>query len=331
MSIDIQYRWVDVETIDGTDQDDQGELFFVARTTAGEDEKAVRKFAKESINSTRDPNTGDIIPPSGTTSPVIPTNYSGILIPPDYDGLGVTQLRTQRTESDNAFHITAVYRSRADAATFRKLEAGECRWTMRTSQSGTAKMTHSRGLVQEIYAPPELKYETTPLETALGVKWGDHGAFEKQGIDVSVGTILVDVQAVVSSEHIDAGYILNCATWAVQRCTNANDWSIFPAGTLKILDFIARSRSVDPRATAPDDVPDYDVAFVMEYQPNLTAVQIGDLGTVDKKGHQHLDLTFGKKEINRMPASVPVRAAVHDIFPTVQFADDLKLVTLVNG
>lgn len=296
MAINLYKKHVDVALTDGISaSDDEVEVYYFAHTDDDEDDEDVQDYCIDPAN-----------------------------IPHDYRGLGIYKIRVERLEEDDRiWSITAFYASRSASWTLPKIAVGEWRWRIRAANLGSRKMTQSQALVSESVAAAAFAYTGTPIEKAMGIVGNTKGGYEIQGKDHPIGAVLIDVETVIDKDVITAGYLVTAAEWAAQNAINELPWEGFPAETLSIIGYDARPRSADT-----GQAPDWDVFYTFHFEPNLSGLTIGDLTpTIDKKGHDYLDVLFARVKVNGLTVAKPVRAAVHRQFPKIAYGAVLKLET----
>ncbi|MCA9136289.1 MAG: hypothetical protein KDB00_06010 [Planctomycetales bacterium] len=294
MTINLYKKHVDVALTDGiSSSDDEVEVFYFARTDAEEDDEAVQTHCIDPAN-----------------------------IPHDYRGLGIFKIRIERLEEDDSiWSVTAYYAARSASWTLPKLNTGEFRWRIRNANLGSRKMTQSQSLVSEITSNAAFAYTGTPIEKAVGIVGNSKGGYEIEGTDRPIGAVLIDVEAVIEAAAITSGYLVTAAQWAAQNAVNSVAWEGFAEETLSIIGYDAK-----PRSANTGDDPDWDVFYTFHFEPNLTGLTIGSIpGTVNKKGHDYLDVLFARTKVNNLTVAKPVRAAVHQQYPKIAYGTVLKL------
>ena len=287
MAISINRKWNDVAGVDGvSNTDDSLDVTYFLFADNDEDETDILAFVQSDSN-----------------------------IPHTYLGLAKRNVSFGRHE-DTADHwiATASYGSSSASWTLPKLDVDEVRWSIVGGQGQTIKRTYSESLVSETLptgsTAPAL--DTTDHELALGLVHRD-GDFEIEGIDVPVGGTQISVQTVWDHAGAITGTkLVTAAEYADLHAVNSATWNGFAAGTLQIESFSATYR-------AGTD-PDWDVNFTLNYSKNLTSIAVGNTITVSSKlGHEVLDVLYAKRQVAGLPLPVPIRAAVHKVFPEIDF------------
>lgn len=282
MAISLELRFEDVDATQSESQDDDGAtLRYVALTDAGESEADVRAYAIANI-------------------------------PTIYDGLGFTKVGVKR-KADAIFDITATYEPLNSPYTLPALEPDEVRYSIRSGSSGSMRRTYSDSLISETVATGMTEYEFsgTAVERVIGIKHTSDG-LEVEGVDVPTGQIELSLETVKDNTAISGGWLVTLAEYANAFAFNSATYKGFAAGTLQIVDYQASQRG--------GSNPDWDISISMIYSRNLTSINVGNGITVPSKlGHDYLDVLFARKVINGLPLSVPVRAAVHRLYPYIDF------------
>lgn len=281
MTITIKDKFLDVASSDGEAFENDGATFEkLIETTNNETEADVRTALK-----------------AGT-----PTTYLDLIR---------DRIDLQRTEVDGVWEASVSYVASTSVSALPKLAVGDVRWSITAGSGGTAKRTFSKSLVSEVASSTDYEFSGTAAELALGLK-NDKG-FSVEGIDVPVGSVQIQLQAVRSAADVTAGFLNTLSAAAVNKVVNSLAWNNFPAGTLQIVNTSANERA---GTGAP-----WDITATMDYQPNLTSISVGNGLTVTAKdGHDELDVLYVKKVVGQFTVSVPVRAAVHRLFDRVDFA-----------
>jgi hypothetical protein len=294
MTMSLQTAWDDVETTASLSESDQAATFrYMVFTDDGETEDDVRDYAM----------------------PRVPDVYAGLLF---------TKMDVKRKqEADDVWSITAYYESPASSFALPKLSAGETRWSIRNGGGSTVKRLYSLGLVSEHVSEDtgsNYKFEATKAERLVGISVGKDGkGFEVEGKDVSLGNIEISVETVVSNAEATGAYLTAASAAADANAINDNTWKVFAAETLRLIDFNASQRA--------GNNPDWDVAMTFVFSPSLTNIRVPNISKPipAKKGQQLLDVMFAEKKVGKFSLSVPVRAAVHDWYPKINFASVLKV------
>lgn len=290
MTISIEQKWKGEQMEDGISRgDDSAEVYYICHADDNETRAEILDAARDDTN-----------------------------IPQNFEGLQIRSVALQQLDDHDYWDIVATYGSASFPQTLPKLDPEEIRITIQSGNGGTAKRKFSRGLVSETFATgytaPALS--GTAAANAVGIVYRD-GDFEIDGVDVPIGGIAITLETTrTHAQMVTGGEALTITEYIDEHAVNSDTYQGYPAGTLMI-----ESGSLKPQS---GDEPDWDVVLNLLFSKNLTSIDVGNGITVpSKKGHQELDVLFVKKEIGSLPIPIPIRAAVHDMFPEISFTNDL--------
>lgn len=296
MAMQLKTRYLDISTIESISSDsDRASLDLFVQTDAGESESDVRNFARP-------------------------------LIPDSYDGLIFTEMAVSRI-SDELWDIHAEYSPNTSPRAIVVLNVDDVRWSVKSSSGQQFRTKFSRGLVAEQTKNDltALKLAGTPAQNSIGRVYYTKKGWRIEGREISMGTVLIDVETVKSAANVSGGYLITAAQAASDQSVNAASWKGFAAGTLKLLSYSASEQGSADVSLNP---PDWDVQFTMEFQANRSGlVFASNIAAVDVLGHQLLELEVhpGWDDTKKTNDDELQRVAVHDIWPTINFSSVLGI------
>lgn len=289
MAVTFEERWTGIKSRNSASaKRDVVQLSYIAKATEGEEEPAIRAAASTTL-------------------------------PDSYSGLGRDEVSITRLETDGRWDVTASYKHPSSSAGKKTLDVDEVRWSVRSGGGVSQRAVYSLGLISETPSAGNYVFSGTAMENVIGLKLGaDGNNIEVEGVDVQIGVVEIEVETTKSTTQINAGYLINGATYAANQVVNSDIWNGFAIGTMQLQSF-----SSVPRNEAS---PKYDIQMSFIFSPNLTNIAVGDLTVAAKTGHDLLDVLFTRTIIaGNLPMAVPVRAAVHRMNPWISFASSLGI------
>lgn len=290
MAVDLELQWDEVET--------------TAASAANENVATLRYFAYTD-NDEEEPDVRIAVLP---------------LVPDFYGNLLFVKLDIRRhQESNDVWECIAHFEHASSQFTLPELEVDDVRWSIRGGSGSTRQRQHSFKLITEVVHDdfkPDYEFAGTPVERMVGIlveKADGESKSSFKGRDYLVGTVEIDVQTVKDYMQVSAGYLTTCASWAAQYAISNAQWQTFAAGTLQLTSFNAVERGGDDA--------DWDISMSFLFSPDLMNVKIGSLTVPKVPGHALLDVTNVKqKSSNGIAYEIPVRAAVHQWYPAINFS-----------
>lgn len=291
MAMELKTRFLDISTVDSISADsDRAAIDYFVIATEDESEIDVRNFARP-------------------------------LIPDLYEGLIFSEMTTTRV-SDDLWDVHAEFSPTTSSMAYSVLGVDDVRWSVKSSNGQQFRTKFSRGLVAEqtVDNTASLKLAGTPIQNAVGRVFRTSAGWRIEGREVPIGTVLIDAQTVKSAADVSGGYLVTAAQAAGNQSVNSVSWRGFAAGTLRLLNYSAAERGSNDVALNP---PDWEVQFTMEFQPNQTGLVFAtDVAAVDVLGHQLLELEVAPSwnTAKNQTEDRLERVAVHNIYPTIDFA-----------
>ncbi|TWU54850.1 hypothetical protein Poly51_35690 [Rubripirellula tenax] len=149
-----------------------------------------------------------------------------------------------------------------------------------------------------IYAAPG---KTAPnYRGAIGVS--DSGV---SGVDITVPAFEFSVRK--KFEFVSTSYLL--AVVAMTGRTNSTDWSIFGPGEALFLG----------GEGGEDDNNWVDITYHFAARPNQAALQLGEIGTVNKRGWDYLWVKHDEEVVGDRVLQTPAAAYVEQVYPEGNF------------
>ena len=290
MTIFLEPRFRDItSTVGVATGDDSAVIRYVVTTDNSEVEIDIRNFVTDTNN-----------------------------IPADYEGLQIGPIEIKR-EGDDVWSVDVTYQSPSAANTVKKLDVDEVRYSIRIGSSGSRQRYWSEQLIAEYPTNGQYQFSGTPLEKIIGLQLKKDGDTTASGVPISERMIEVSIETVRDTDT----YLGTLADAVYNHSVNSAQWNIFGAQTLRLEAFDFSNRGDGS----------FDVSIDAIYEPALTNIDVGNGITVaEKKGQHFLDILTQEKVITsggpggiQVVAEVPVRAAVHRIFPEIDFATVLTL------
>ena len=206
-------------------------------------------------------------------------------------------------------------------------------WEIRAGGGETMSMQASLALIQEKAVNQDYEIGTfSDFARILGIKRGtsshpgeNSGHWVTEGVPVPLGSIEIVAHAWKSNATVTAGYMGTVSEWAARNAVNVADWKVFPAKTLRIVDFQAKQQVGEDSG--------WEMTFNFSYSAKVTAAELNaslptlDPFTEDKQGHHVLDILHCAENIQpkNFTLQIPYRAAIHQVYPEINYTTVLQI------
>lgn len=293
MAIEFELEFDGVSTQeDLLGKNSRAALRFNARCSAAETELEVREALKT----------------------VAPSMYQGLIL----SGVGVISMVADNP-AERVYKTEATYSQPDGKEPPKPTDESFVVLELRSAGGTTLNRTFSQALIEEVANLDAFKFTGTDAEKILGLKAADPddgNTLNAQGIPFKQNGTQLTVHAWKPFSKISDGYLQKVADAADRMVVNAGIYKAFEGGSLQFVDWSGTANA--------GTNPGWNFSFTFDYArkalpdvPGLPAF------TKFKLGHEYLDVLYMPKMIpaKNVVIPVPVRAAIHKIFDTENFAD----------